>query len=155
MDRPPLPTPGEEPRRDPARPGAPTPPADPADDPRLRARAKQELEARAGFRQHLTVYLAVMGLLTAIWLVAGGGYFWPVWPAMGWGLAVVLHLAALRWDGEVSETQIAEQARRLAAREQGRPSPRAVDGPRQDTGRSGGTPAEPEDPWDEPGPRDL
>ena len=23
-----------------------------------------------------------------IWLVTGAGYFWPVWPIMGWGLAV-------------------------------------------------------------------
>ncbi|MFB9731114.1 2TM domain-containing protein [Ornithinimicrobium kibberense] len=153
MDRPPLPAPGEDPRPDPARPGAPSP-VDPADDPRLRAQAKRQLEARAGFRQHLTVYLAVMGLLTAIWLVSGGGYFWPVWPAMGWGLAVVLHLASLRWDGEPSETQIAEQARRLAAREQGGPR-QALDGGRRGTGRPGAAPAEPEHPWDEPGPRDV
>ncbi|HSP59495.1 MAG TPA: 2TM domain-containing protein [Ornithinimicrobium sp.] len=155
MDRPPLPAPGQEPPDDPARSVAPARPGDPADDPRLRARAKQQLEARAGFRQHLTVYLAVMGLLTAIWLVSGGGYFWPVWPAMGWGLALVLHLAALTWDQEPSETQIAEQARRLASREQGRPAPRAVDGPARGGGRAGGPPAEPERPWDEPGPRDV
>lgn len=149
MDQPPLPAPGQEPAHDLTRPG------DPADDPRLRARAKRQLEAQAGFRQHLTVYLAVMGLLAAIWLVAGGGYFWPVWPAMGWGLGLVLHFAALRWDQEPSETQIAEQARRLAAREQGRPAGRAVDGRPDRAGRAGPAPAEPARPWDEPGPRDV
>lgn len=155
MDRPPLPPPGQEPPADPARRDPAGSLADPADDPRLRARAKQQLEARAGFRQHLTVYLAVMGLLTAIWLVSGGGYFWPVWPAMGWGLALVLHLAALRWDQEPSENQIAEQARRLAAREQGRAAPRTLDGPSHGTGGSRRAPSEPEHPWDEPGPRDV
>ena len=43
------------------------------------------------FGEHLRVYLAVNALLVAIWAVTGAGYFWPVWPLMGWGLAVVLH----------------------------------------------------------------
>jgi hypothetical protein len=34
-------------------------------------------------------YLAVMALLVAIWALAGAGYFWPVWPGVGWGLFLV------------------------------------------------------------------
>jgi hypothetical protein len=33
-------------------------------------------------------YLAVMALLWLIWLLAGGGYPWPVWPMLGWGIGV-------------------------------------------------------------------
>ncbi len=25
-----------------------------------------------------------------IWLFTGAGYFWPVWPIMGWGIAVAI-----------------------------------------------------------------
>ncbi|MEO7589010.1 MAG: DUF1707 domain-containing protein [Arachnia sp.] len=25
-----------------------------------------------------------------LWAVTGGGYFWPVWPIMGWGLGVAI-----------------------------------------------------------------
>jgi Domain of unknown function (DUF1707)/2TM domain len=43
------------------------------------------------FREHLTIYLAVNALLVAIWALTGADYFWPVWPFMGWGIAVVVH----------------------------------------------------------------
>jgi hypothetical protein len=47
--------------------------------------------AAGDFGEHLRVFLAVNALLVAIWALTGGGYFWPVWPFMGWGIAVVLH----------------------------------------------------------------
>jgi hypothetical protein len=32
-----------------------------------------------------------MGLLVLIWAVTSpGGYFWPIWPMMGWGVALLL-----------------------------------------------------------------
>jgi hypothetical protein len=31
-------------------------------------------------------YLAVSALLVAIWALTGAGYFWPIWPILGWGL---------------------------------------------------------------------
>ena len=45
----------------------------------------------SGFREHLSVYLAVQTLLLAIWALTGMGYFWPVWPAMGWGIGIAVH----------------------------------------------------------------
>jgi hypothetical protein len=109
---------------------------DAASDPQLRAMALKRLEDQKAFRIHLTVYAAVMGLLVAIWLMSGAGYFWPVWPAMGWGLAVVLHRASMSWDKEPTEEEIAEQARRILQRRgtTGSPAadPRRLEGP-QDT----------------------
>jgi Domain of unknown function (DUF1707) len=34
-------------------------------------------------------FLATSILLVAIWALSGAGYFWPVWPILGWGLFVV------------------------------------------------------------------
>jgi hypothetical protein len=34
-------------------------------------------------------YAGVMVLLVVIWAVTGAGYFWPMWPAIGWGLALL------------------------------------------------------------------
>ena len=31
-----------------------------------------------------------MALLIAIWAVTGAGYFWPVWPMLGWGVPLML-----------------------------------------------------------------
>jgi hypothetical protein len=38
-------------------------------------------------RPDLMPYLATMALLVAIWALTGAGYFWPIWPMLGWGLA--------------------------------------------------------------------
>ena len=54
-------------------------------------------DARAEFSEHLRTYLGVMLLLVVIWALAGMGYFWPIWPALGWGIGIVSHgSAALR-----------------------------------------------------------
>jgi hypothetical protein len=43
------------------------------------------------FGVHLRVFIAVQLLLLAIWALTGAGYFWPVWPFMGWGIGVLVH----------------------------------------------------------------
>ena len=50
---------------------------------------------RRDFQEHLRSYLAVMVLLVAIWALTGAGYFWPVWPALGWGIGVLSHVGAV------------------------------------------------------------
>ena len=57
-------------------------------------------------RVHATVFVAVMALLVAIYLLTDpGGYFWPIWPAMPWGMALGIHagvhkaVCAVRDDG--------------------------------------------------------
>jgi class 3 adenylate cyclase len=47
------------------------------------------------FRIHLTVYIVVNVMLIGIWAASGGGYFWPVWPILGWGIGVGCHGAPL------------------------------------------------------------
>ena len=48
----------------------------------------------ARFRPQLPVtYLAVSALLIVIWALSGAGYFWPMWPILGWGLCVAPRVA--------------------------------------------------------------
>jgi hypothetical protein len=37
----------------------------------------------------LRSFAATSVLLVAIWAFTGMGYFWPVWPILGWGVFVV------------------------------------------------------------------
>src|SRR4051794_14107468 len=53
-------------------------------------------------RIHLTVYALVNLFLIAIWAVSGGGYFWPIWPILGWGIGVAAHAAPLIARGRSS-----------------------------------------------------
>ena len=47
---------------------------------------------KRAFAPHVASYAAVMMLLLAIWLLTTpGGYFWPVWPMLGWGLGLAKH----------------------------------------------------------------
>ncbi len=39
-------------------------------------------------RPQVVTYLLVMALLVGIWATTGMGYFWPVWPMMGWGIGI-------------------------------------------------------------------
>jgi class 3 adenylate cyclase len=44
---------------------------------------------------HLTIYVVVNVMLIGIWAASGAGYFWPIWPIMGWGIGVGAHAAPL------------------------------------------------------------
>jgi class 3 adenylate cyclase len=39
-------------------------------------------------RIHGGIYALFVAFFVAIWAFSGGGYFWPLWPALGWGVAV-------------------------------------------------------------------
>jgi hypothetical protein len=61
---------------------------------RHRAVARRQAAWR-GYSEHLRTYLMVMALLVTIWALTGMGYFWPVWPALGWGIGILSHRASL------------------------------------------------------------
>ena len=68
---------------------------------RKRRRERRARGARAGFRIHLTVYIAVQLLLVAIWGLesALAGTFhhpWFLYALLGWGIGVAAHYAACR-----------------------------------------------------------
>ncbi len=74
-----------------------------AEDERRDAAIKRIKEKR-DFTTHVVTYLVVNGLLVGIWAVTGAGYFWPVWPIMGWGIGLALHA----WATFVGERPISE-----------------------------------------------
>lgn len=85
-------------------PAAQTPAGEAAPRPRVSSKhpteLHQQLSCQGGeksFRAHATSYLLVMALLVTIWLLTTpGGYFWPVWPMLGWGIGLASHGLAAR-----------------------------------------------------------
>jgi class 3 adenylate cyclase len=53
----------------------------------------------ASVRIHATIYAVVNLMLIAIWAASGGGYFWPIWPLLGWGIGLGCHAAPLMAGG--------------------------------------------------------
>jgi len=79
-----------------------------ADDTDLRARAIKQLKKQRDFLIHLSMYLAINGLLVMIWVMTGSGFFWPAFPIVGWGIGV----AANAWDAYSSDVPTEDAIRR-------------------------------------------
>ena len=63
-------------------------------DEEIRNKATQKVRVKMSFFIHLTVYLLVNAFLWIIWLVTSGGptaSMWPLFPTIGWGIAIVIH----------------------------------------------------------------
>lgn len=45
------------------------------------------------FKYHLAIYLLITTIMIVLNLM-NGGYFWAIWPTLGWGLGVVVHFIA-------------------------------------------------------------
>ena len=72
-----------------------------------RQRAIGRIKAKRAFWTHFATYLAVNALLVVIWAVTSPGYFWPIWPILGWGIGIAANAAGvfLR-PQEISEERI-------------------------------------------------
>lgn len=78
----------------------------------LRDEAIKSLKAKREFKAHLLAYVLVNTLLIVIWAVSGVGFFWPIFPLLGWGIGIVFHA----WDvygSRPSEEKIRREIDRL------------------------------------------
>jgi class 3 adenylate cyclase len=57
---------------------------------RIEKRSKRRHRPKPDFRRHMRAYVGVIGLLLIIDLLTGGDW-WFYWPALGWGVFLVLH----------------------------------------------------------------
>src|SRR5688572_30019578 len=60
-------------------------------DDKLREQAVLSLKKKRGFQAHIVVYVAVNALLIVVWALGDRGFFWPVFPLVGWGIGLVFH----------------------------------------------------------------
>lgn len=81
----------------------------------LREKAVKRIKEKREFRGHLLTYLAVNAFLVVIWALAGAGFFWPVFPIVGWGLFGIVPHAWRVYGGrdEITEEQIQKEMRRI------------------------------------------
>jgi hypothetical protein len=79
----------------------------------IRDRALERIEKKQEFHANLLAYVLVNAMLIGIWAVTGAGFFWPIFPLLGWGIGIGFHA----WDtyrfGEPSEQQIQREIEHL------------------------------------------
>ncbi|MGH7197342.1 MAG: histidine kinase dimerization/phospho-acceptor domain-containing protein, partial [Candidatus Omnitrophota bacterium] len=85
----------------------------------LRRQAARRAANRVALVTHTGAYVAVNGFLALIWLFTGAGYFWPIWPILGWGLGLALHAFAARiipnYARRLYQTELARMEREYQA----------------------------------------
>jgi len=82
----------------------------------LRTRALQSIRKKREFASHLIAYVLVNGFLIVLWAtVGGGGFFWPMFLLIPWGIGLFFHA----WDvyqREPSEARIRREMDRMRER---------------------------------------
>ena len=78
-----------------------------------RDRAVTQLKKRRDFYGHLLVYVLVNTFLVVIWAVVDAhGFFWPVFPIVGWGIGVVMNAWDVYWRPRITEQDIQHEMER-------------------------------------------
>ena len=78
-----------------------------------RDRAVTQLKKRRDFYGHLLVYVLVNTFLVVIWAVVDAhGFFWPVFPIVGWGIGVVMNAWDVFWRPPITEHEIQREIER-------------------------------------------
>ena len=83
------------------------------DEDELREQALARLQKKREFHAHLFAYVLVNAFLVAIWAVTSAGFFWPIFPILGWGIGLFFH----GWDvyqRPTSEEEIRAEMDRLS-----------------------------------------
>ena len=81
-------------------------PEEAAREEELRERAIRRLKKKRDFQGHLIVYVLVNTFIVIIWAVTNAGFFWPIFPIVGWGIGVVMHAWDVYRPDEPDEAEI-------------------------------------------------
>ncbi len=84
-----------------------------------RDKAVQQLKKRRDFYGHLLIYTLVNAFLVIIWAITSHGFFWPVFPIVGWGIAVVMNAWDVYWRPAITEEDVQHEIRRQQEHEHG------------------------------------
>jgi len=81
----------------------------------LRQLAISQLRKKRGLQAHLLAYLTVNLLFNAIWfLTTPGGFYWPVFPLLGWGIGLAFNVWDVYRPDRPSEEDIEREMQRLS-----------------------------------------
>lgn len=79
----------------------------------LRKLAVSRLKKKRDFRTHVVIYAIVNVMLVGIWAITGAGFFWPIFPILGWGIGI----GANAWDvygrKPITEDEVRRETERL------------------------------------------
>lgn len=85
-------------------------------DEELRALALKRLKAKRDLQAHIIAYVTVNLLVVGVWwMTMPGGFFWPIFPILGWGIGLAFNI----WEivsPEPGPEQVSAEMERLRGR---------------------------------------
>lgn len=83
------------------------------DSQELRDQAVRQLKRKRDFTHHVIVYVVVNAFFVGIWyLLFDGGYFWPGWVLLGWGIGLALNAWEVYGRRAITEADIEREMER-------------------------------------------
>ena len=83
----------------------------------IRETAIVQLRKKRDLQAHLIAYGTVNLLIIGIWFATTpGGFFWPMFPLLGWGIGLIFHIWDVYSPEAFSEDRIQREMRRVAGR---------------------------------------
>jgi hypothetical protein len=79
----------------------------------IRDQAIERLKKKRDFKTHVLMYVTVNAFLVVIWAVSDSGFFWPIFPILGWGIGVVANAWEVYGRKPISEEEIRREVDRL------------------------------------------
>jgi hypothetical protein len=79
----------------------------------IRDQAIERLKKKRDFKAHVLMYVTVNAFLVVIWAVSDSGFFWPIFPILGWGIGVVANAWEVYGRKPISEEEIRREVDRL------------------------------------------
>jgi hypothetical protein len=80
----------------------------------LREQALERVKKRRDFWPHLLVYLMVNMFVVVVWAMTdSGGFFWPGFLMVGWGIGVVMHAWDAFFRTEITEEDVDREIARM------------------------------------------
>jgi hypothetical protein len=74
--------------------------------------AISRVRKKRDFRAHVRVYVTVNLMLVGIW-AATGGFFWPIFPMLGWGIGVGANAWGVYGRRPISDDEIRCEMERM------------------------------------------
>ncbi len=71
-----------------------------------REAAVERVKAKRDFRRHVVVYVVVNLFLIGIWALGDGGFFWPIFVILGWGVGLLINGWDAYFKKPISEEEI-------------------------------------------------
>ena len=79
----------------------------------IRDQAIERLKKKRDFKTHVLMYVTVNAFLVVIWAISDSGFFWPIFPILGWGIGVIANAWDVYGRKPISEEEIRREVDRL------------------------------------------